>query len=62
MTFCLLAQAVQHLSLERKAPLGGLETLPVKRIREANHHSSDFGVTICESSDFALCNKVSARC
>ena len=36
LAFCLLTQAVQHLPLEREAPLGGLETLPVKRIREAN--------------------------
>jgi len=35
--FCLLTLAVQYLSLERKAPQGGLETLPVKRIRETNH-------------------------
>jgi len=51
LTFCLLTQAVQHLPLEREAPLGGLlpavvsstslrlETLPVKRIREANLNS-----------------------
>jgi hypothetical protein len=44
-----LTQAVQYLTLERKAPLDGLfpsvmscaslglKTLPVKRIREANH-------------------------
>ena len=61
LTFRLLAQAVQYLSLERKAPLGGLKTLPVKRIREANHHNSDFRITVCESSDFALYNRVPAR-
>jgi hypothetical protein len=37
LTFCLLAQAVQYQPLEREAPQGGLETLPAKRIREANH-------------------------
>jgi hypothetical protein len=42
MTFCLLALSVQYQPLEREAPQGGLETLPVKRIREANHQS-DFG-------------------
>jgi len=39
--FCLLTHAVQYLPLERKAPQGGLESLPVKRIREANHHTRD---------------------
>ena len=34
--FCLLTLAVQYLPLEREAPQGGLETLPVKRIRETN--------------------------
>ena len=35
--FCLLTLAVQYLPLEREAPQGGLETLPVKRIRETIH-------------------------
>ena len=35
-TFCLLTLAVQYQPLEREAPQGGLDTLPVKRIREAN--------------------------
>ena len=34
--FCLLTLAVQYQSLEREAPQGGLNTLPVKRFREAN--------------------------
>lgn len=34
--FCLLTLAVQYQPLEREAPQGGLETLPVKRIREVN--------------------------
>jgi hypothetical protein len=32
--FSLLTHAVQYLPLEREAPQGGLETFPVKRIRE----------------------------
>jgi hypothetical protein len=32
--FSLLTHAVQNLPLEREAPQGGLETFPVKRIRE----------------------------
>ena len=39
--FCLLTLAVQYQPLEREAPQGGLKTLPVKRIREANHHIRD---------------------
>lgn len=39
--FCLLTHAVQYQPLEREAPQGGLKTLPVKRIREANHHIRD---------------------
>jgi len=36
LTFCLLTQAVQHLPLERGAPLGGWEPSPAKRVREAS--------------------------
>jgi len=39
--FCLLAHAVKYQPLEREAPQGGLKTLPVKRIREANHPIRD---------------------
>jgi len=35
--FSLLTLTVQYQPLEREAPQGGLETLPVKRIRETNH-------------------------
>ena len=52
---------VQHHTLERKAPLGGLKTLPVKRIREANHQISDFRNVVCESSDLLCIIKVLAR-
>ena len=34
--FCLLAPAVSYQPLERVAPWGGLDSLPAKRIREAN--------------------------
>jgi len=34
--FSLLTHAVQYQPLEREAPQGGLESLPVKRIRETS--------------------------
>ena len=34
--FCLLTLTVQYQPLEKEAPQGGLETFPVKRIRETN--------------------------
>jgi hypothetical protein len=43
-TFCLLTHAVHYQPLEREAPQGGLETLPVKRIRETNHQFRDYMV------------------
>ena len=68
MTFCLLALSVQYQPLEREAPQGGLfpsvmsstsfqlKTLPVKRIREANHQCSDLRFTVCGHSVFTLLN------
>jgi len=48
--FCLLTHAVQYLPLEREAPQGGLETLPVKRIRETNHPGREGKGYVCETS------------
>jgi len=56
--FCLLTHAVQYLPLEREAPQGGLETLPVKRIRETNHPGRESKGFVCESSRFSIL----ARC
>ena len=48
--FSLLTHAVQYLPLEREAPQGGLETLPVKCIRETNHPERESKGFVCEPS------------
>ena len=39
--FSAFSRVVQYQSLEKEAPLGGLNTLPAKRIREDNHQIGD---------------------
>jgi hypothetical protein len=51
-TFCLLTLSVQYQPLERVAPQGGLETLPVKRIRETNHNVKLTILLVRETSEF----------
>jgi len=50
--FSAFSHAVQYQPLEREAPQGGLETLPVKRFREDDHQFSELGFIVCETSAF----------
>ena len=52
--FSLLTLTVQYQPLEREAPQGGLETLPVKRIRETNHLQRESKGFVCETSRFFI--------
>jgi hypothetical protein len=52
--FCLLTLSVKYQPLEREAPQGGLETLPVKRIRETTQIVHNIIQIFRETSEFTI--------